>query len=297
MTVSTPGELRTRPAPAPEVTASGPREHGWSWGSAARAVGIAATLFFCLFPILWMLLTAFKNSGDAFTAKWIFTPTLENFTTIFSSPYDFGSLTVNSLIVSILTTVIGIPIATMAAYALSRFSFRGNRALLIGFLVSQFIPPVVIALPVFNVFETLGLLDTRTALIVMNLSIIVPYSIWMIKGFIDALPDAIEEAGFVDGCGDLGILRHITLPLAMPGILVSSVFAFVLSWNEFLYPFLLTRQDAKTATVGLLTTQGTNGVEWNLMSAAGLIVMVPVFVLSLFIRKHFTEGITMGAVK
>ena len=119
----------------------------------------------------------------------------------------------------------------------------------------------------------------------------------MMKGFIDALPQGIEEAAFIDGCGEFGVVRYVTFPLVMPGILISATFAFILSWNEFLFPFLLTREAAVTLPVGLMSTQGTRGVLWEQMSAAGMLVMIPVLIMSLFIRKHFIEGITMGAVK
>lgn len=265
--------------------------------SAGFYAGVFLVLFFCLFPILWMLLTAFKPVSEVYSTSVLVRPTLENFRTIFSSPQNFGPLVANSLIVAIGTTAVSIPVSLMAAYAFSRLRFRGNTALLVGILATQFIPPVAIALPFFTLYRSVGLLDTLVGLIIVNLSIIVPYSIWMIKGFVDALPEGIEEAAFVDGCGELSIVRHITLPLVAPGVLISATFAFILSWNEFLFPFLLTREEAVPLTVGLLTTQGTRGVMWEQMSAAGMIVMVPVFIMSIFIRRHFTEGITMGAVK
>ena len=266
-----------------------------------RGVGFYAAvlliLFFCIFPIFWMLITSFKPVSEVYSTSVIFRPTLENFRIIFREPLDFGPLIANSLIVAIATTFIAIPIALAAAYAFSRIRFRGSTALLVIILATQFIPPVAIALPIFNFYNTLGLIDTLTGLVIVNLAVIVPYSIWMIKGFIDALPEGIEEAAFIDGCGEYGVVRHVTFPLVMPGILISATFAFILSWNEFLFPFLLTRDAATTLPVGLLSTQGTRGVLWEQMSAGGMLVLVPVLIMSLFIRRHFIEGITMGAVK
>ena len=260
-------------------------------------VAVSLILFFCLFPIFWMLITAFKPVSEVYSTSVIFRPTLRNFGIIFSEPLDFGPLIANSLIVALATTFIAIPIALAAAYAFSRISFRGSTALLVVILATQFIPPVAIALPIFNFYNTFGLTDTLVGLVIVNLAIIVPYSIWMIKGFIDALPQGIEEAAFIDGCGEYGVVRHVTFPLVMPGILISATFAFILSWNEFLFPFLLTRDAATTLPVGLLSTQGTRGVLWEQMSAGGMLVLVPVLIMSLFIRRHFIEGITMGAVK
>lgn len=275
----------------------GDRFSGRGLSGVGTYVGIFLTLFFCLFPILWMLLTALKPRSEVYSTSVFVRPTLENFLVIFTPPQSFGPLVANSMIVSVGTTAVAIPISLLAAYGFSRLRFRGNTTLLLVILATQFIPPVAIALPFFTVYRNLGLLDTLVGLIIVNLSIIVPYSIWMIKGFVDALPDGIEEAAFVDGCGELAVVRHITFPLVMPGVLISSTFAFILSWNEFLYPFLLTREAAVPLTVGLLTTQGERGVMWEQMSAAGLVVMVPIFVMSMFIRRHFIEGITMGAVK
>lgn len=260
-------------------------------------VSVGLIIFFCMFPIFWMLLTSFKPRSEVYSTSIFIRPTIENFRIIFSEPLSFAPLVANSLIVAVGTTLLAIPISLLAAYAFSRLRFRGNTSLLVAILGTQFIPPVAIALPFFVLYRNLGLLDTLVGLIIINLSIVVPYSIWMIKGFVDALPDAIEEAAFVDGCGEIGVVRHVTFPLVMPGILISATFAFILSWNEFLFPFLLTRDAAVTLTVGLLETQGVRGVMWEQMASAGMIVMIPVFIMSLAIRRHFIDGMTLGAVK
>jgi len=266
------------------------------WGI-VRVLGLLATIIFVFLPVVWLALTAFKYARDAYSTSLFFTPTLENFQAIFSPPNSFGPLTINSVLVSAATVAIAIPIAAMAAYAFSRFQFRGKNALLVSVLSVQFIPPVVIVLPFFTVFRDLRLLDTRTALVILNLSFVTPFAIWMIKGFIDSLPGEIEEAAMVDGCNRLQLLRYISLPLIMPGIITSAVFAFIQSWNEFLFALVLTRKEAVTLTVGLMGLNAERGIIWEQMAAAGLIIMVPIFALSLTIRKHFIQGITMGAVK
>lgn len=268
-----------------------------AFGRSLEGFGVLLTLIFILAPIVWIALTAFKNQRDAYSLKVFFEPTLQNFQTIFSPPYNFGPLLVNSVVVSLTTIAIAIPIALMASYVFSRYVFRGSDLLLVWVLTTQFIPPVVVAIPFFNLFRDLQLIDTRLALVILNLSIVLPYAIWMIKGFVDALPNEIEEAAMVDGCTEFGILRHVTLPLVLPGVIVAAVFAFITAWNEFLFAFVMTRSEAQTLQVGLLNTTGVRGVQWELMSATGLLVMVPIFVLSLAIRRHFVEGITMGAVK
>lgn len=273
------------------------RPAGGIIGRAAQIVGYVATLVFILLPILWIALTAFKTEGDAFSLKVLVPPTLGNFRAIFETPLSFGPLLMNSLVVSLATLAIAIPLALMAAYAFSRYTFVGNTGLLIWVLATQFIPPVVVVIPFFNLFRTFGLIDTRLALIIVNLSIAMPYAIWLLKGFIDTLPTEVEEAAMVDGCTEMGILRHVTLPLVVPGLVVATVFCFIQAWNEFLFAFILTRREAVTLQVGLLNTAGVRGVQWNLMSATGLVVMVPIFILSFAIRRYFVQGLTMGAVK
>jgi ABC-type glycerol-3-phosphate transport system permease component len=262
-----------------------------------RWLGFGATFMFMVFPIFWMVLTSFKVARDAYSTKVFFSPTFDNFIHIFQDPYNFGPLLFNSLIVSFFTVAVAIPAATGAAYAFSRYQFRAKNALMVGVLSSQFVPPVVVILPFFILFKNLHLLDTRTALVILNLSFVLPFTVWMVKGFIDALPADIESAAVVDGCNRFQVIRYITLPLIMPGIVTSAVFGFIQSWNEFLFALILTNQKAVTLTVGLMGLQTDKGILWEHMAAASMLIMVPIFIISLTIREYFIEGLTMGAVK
>lgn len=266
------------------------------WGG-VRWIGFGATFLFMVFPIFWMVITSFKVAKDAYSTKIFFTPTFNNFISIFQDPYNFGPLLFNSLVVSICTVAVAIPAATCAGYAFSRYQFKTKNALMVAVLSSQFVPPVVVVLPFFTLFRTLHLLDTQLALIILNLSFVLPFSVWMIKGFVDALPPDIEAAAVVDGCNRFQVLRHITLPLIMPGIVTSAVFGFIQSWNEFLFALILTNKNAVTLTVGLMGLHTDKGILWEHMAAAGMLIMVPIFILSLTIREYFIEGLTMGAVK
>lgn len=264
---------------------------------AGEAVAYAAILVFILLPIVWIALTAFKTDADVYKRNLIFPPTLDNFVALLEPPLNFGPLIANSVVVSVATVAIAIPLALMAAYAFSRYTFVGSNLLLVWVLTTQFIPAVVTLLPFYNLFRQLGLIDTRPALVILNLSFVLPYAIWMLKGFIDTLPTEIEEAALVEGCSEAGVLWHVTLPLVIPGMIVAAVFGFIAVWNEFLFAFIITRREAVTLQVGLLNLTGIRGVQWNLMSATGMIVMVPIFVLSFAIRRYFVQGLTMGAVK
>lgn len=259
--------------------------------------GRLLTLFFVVFPILWLVLTAFKDPIDVYTVKIFFTPTLDNFRAIFDNPLVIGPKLVNSLIVAVCTLAIAIPLSAMAAYALSRFHFMGGNAIFVGILAVQFIPSVVVVIPFFVLFRQLGLIDKLPALIIVDLAIVTPYAIWLMKGFVDALPGEIEQAARVDGAGEFQVLRHIVAPLVMPGIIVSSVFSFITVWNEFLFAFVLTRSNATTVMVGLLNTSGVRGIMWEQMAAAALLIMAPIILISALIREHFVQGLTLGAVK
>lgn len=266
--------------------------------SILEKIALLLILLFVVFPIFWIILTAFKNSTDAYSTSLFFTPTLDNFRTILNPPYSVGPLFRNSLIVSFSTVGIAIPLAVMASYVFSRYKFRGNSSLLIYILMTQFIPAVVIVMPFYMLFRNLQLLDSKTALIIVNLSVALPYAIWLLKGYVDALPKEIEEAALIDGCNQLQMLRHVVFPLIAPGAITTAGFVFVGAWNEFLYAMILSRTtNSMTLTIGLMNTIGPRGVMWEYMSAVGLLVMIPVFLLSLTIRKNFVQGLTMGGVK
>ena len=250
-----------------------------------------------LIPILWIALAAFKTHVDVYQLKLFFTPTLDNFRTVFESPYDLGDKLFNSTIVAALTVMIAIPIATCAAYSFSRFRLKGETAMLVMILATQFVPAVVIVLPFFVMFRDIGLLDTRTGLILVNLAIVMPFAIWMIKGFIDGIPQDTEEAALVDGSTRMQVIRNIVLPMAAPGLVTAAIFCFIIAWNEFLFALILTSKEAVTLPIGLALFKGEEGDLWNLLAAAGIIIMVPMFVLALLIQKHFVQGMTMGAVR
>lgn len=260
-------------------------------------VGLLLTLFFVLFPLFWITLTAFKTHADALSTKVIFEPTLNNFQLLFMPPFNFAPMLLNSIIISAATVLIAVPLGTMAAYAFSRYSFRGKDVLLVTVLATQFLPAVVIILPYFIQFRNLGLLDTRIGLIILHVAFTIPFATWLVKGFADSLPREIEEAALVDGAGEFDVLRYVTAPLLMPGIITVAALSLIGSWNEFLFAFILTTDRARPMMVGLVNLIGMSGTPWERLAAAGLLVMVPVFLISLSIRRYFVQGLTMGAVK
>ena len=266
------------------------------WALVQDLLVILAAVF-VLTPIAWIALAAFKTNVDVFQLKFLFRPTLENFRTIFQPPYLIQQKLFNSAVVAGATVLVAIPLATAAAYSFSRFKLRGERVMLVTILATQFVPAVVIVLPFFLMFRALGLLDTRFALVLVDTAIVLPFSLWMIKGFVDGIPMETEEAALVDGSTRLQVLRNIVLPMAAPGIITAAIFAFIIAWNEFLFALILTRRDALTLPVGLQLFNAEEGVQWHLLSAAGLLIMLPMIVLALSVQRHFVQGMTSGAVR
>ena len=258
---------------------------------------ILSAAVFIMIPIYWIISGAFKQQVDIFQLKLLFTPTLENFKIIFKSPYNLLDKLFNSTIVAFSTVVVAIPLATIAAYSFSRFRLTGERIMFVMILSTQFVPAVVIVLPFFILFRDLGILDTKLSLVLVNLSLIMPFAIWMIKGFIDGIPLDTEEAALVDGSNRIQVIKNVVLPMALPGVITAAIFCFILAWNEFLFAVIITTNKAVTMPVGLSMFHAEEGVLWHLISAAGIIIMLPMFVLATLIQKHFVQGMTMGAVR
>jgi multiple sugar transport system permease protein len=264
---------------------------------AAEVALILLAAFLVLLPIAWIGMAAFKRHVDVFQLRLLFTPTLENFWRILEPPFRIQDKLVNSAIVAASTVALALPLATCAAYAFSRFRLRGERVMLVMILATQFVPAVVIVLPFFLMFRDLGLLDTRLALVIVSVAIVMPFATWMIKGFVDGIPIETEEAAMVDGATRIQVIIRIVLPMAAPGIVTAGIFSFIIAWNEFLFALILTRRDAVTLPVGLQLFNAEEGVLWHLLAAAGLFIMAPMIALSLAVQKHFVKGMTMGAVK
>ena len=272
------------------------RERATDW---LRSVAVMALIGCIVVPIAWIALTAFKVPRDVYSLDTAlrFTPTLENLRTVFEHPWNLGSKIANSTIVATLTVALAVPMATMAAYAFSRFDFRFKKTIFLTVIASQFVPGAVVVLPYFLMFREAGLLDTRTALVLVNLSIVVPYAVWMIKGFIDAVPLEIEESAMVDGASRARMIVEIVVPAALPGIVTAAVFSFTLTWNEFLFALILTKQDALTLPIGLIGFRTDRGDLWELLAAGGLLITAPMFLISLAVQRQFIGSLTAGSVR
>ncbi len=250
-----------------------------------------------LFPIIWMILTSLKPPVDVYRYTIFFTPTLDNFREVFGDRWQIGLKVANSLVVAIGTVVIAIPMAVCAAYAFSRLQFRFKRAMFQWILLTQFIPAVVIVLPFYIMFRNFGMLDTYLALIIVDLAIVLPYAVWTIKGFIDAIPQETEEAALVDGATRLQLLWDVVVPMARPGILTAAIFCFIMTWNEYLIALILTRTKVVPLSVGIIGFRMERGDLWELIAATGIIITLPMLFFALAIQRHFTKGMNLGAVR
>ncbi|MBT2720176.1 carbohydrate ABC transporter permease [Bacillus sp. ISL-46] len=258
--------------------------------------GVILVVLFLFLPIFWIGITAFKPEQEVYTTSIFFQATLDNFKTVFSQS-NIGKYYSNSTIVVIVTLLITMPVSILASYSLSRFKIPGKQIFLFAILATQFIPLIVNVIPYFIMFRNWGLLDTTIALIIVNLGHTIPYGIWLLKGFIDKIPQDMEEAATIDGANRLQVIWHVLLPLAKPGIITATVFCFVITWNEFMFALVLTNQEAVTLPVALSFFNGEKGVLWNQMAAAGIIFVIPTIIFMLIVRKQFILGMTSGGVK
>jgi ABC-type glycerol-3-phosphate transport system permease component len=257
--------------------------------------------FSALLPYIWILSTAFKNFSEIFTIPIRLIPrhiTLENFKAVIYGQMDFGQKFMNSLIVTIATTILSVGLSTPCAYALTRFKMRGKRVLLQTILVSQMIPLAVLLIPLYIIIVKLGLLNTFTSLVVANLTFSVPFVVWVLYGFFTGLPISIEESAMIDGCSRFQTLVRIVLPSAAPGLAASSAYTFITAWQEYMFALTFIDSQKKfTLPIALTSYIGQYGTQWGNLMAASLLVTLPVIVLFFGIQTLMVKGLTAGAVK
>lgn len=253
---------------------------------------------FILFPPIVLFLTSIKTELDAlsFPPKWIFQPTLQNYVDIFKSSPLIRFL-LNSIIVASTNTVLSLGLGSLTAYGLARFKFRGSENLSFWILSIRMMPPVATIIPIYIIMKKVRLLDTPWALIIIYLSFNLPFVVWMMKGFFEDIPRAIEESALIDGCSEFAVFRKIALPLVAPGLAATAVLIFIFSWNEFLFALILTGTRAVTLPVGIIGFMKETGINWGYMAAGGMLALVPVVIFTILVQKHLVKGLTMGALK
>jgi N,N'-diacetylchitobiose transport system permease protein len=253
-----------------------------------------------IFPIYWMVSTAFKPGRDIlrFDPKWFPAPAvLANFADAISRENFWNSVR-TSLIVVFCVLVISIMVAFLAAVGTARFGFRGRRAFVVMILVVQMIPLTALVIPIYLQLNNLDLTDTVAGVIISYLAFILPFMIWTLRGFVANIPVDLEEAAMVDGCTRVGAFMRIVFPLTAPGLVATGIFAFIQAWNEYVVAYvLLSSPQHQTLTVWLAGFTTNHGTDWGPLMAGATLTAVPVVIFFLLVQRHVTSGLTVGAVK
>ena len=265
-----------------------------------RTVLLALMLLFLLFPFYWTFLTSIKPENELYgkvVTYWTAHPTFEAYKKLFTSTVDFLSAMKNSLLVAVCTTLLTLVVATMAAYAFSRYDFVGRKVLMSIFLCNNMFPTVLLLIPLYSIMRKLQLLFTPVSLILSYTTFTIPFSVWLLIGFINDLPASLEEAAMVDGCNRGQAFMKIIFPLLRPSIIATGVYIFMQSWNEYTFAMMFTNTSTRTIPVALKSLIGQLGVQWDLLTAGGILTIIPVCIMFFFAQKRLVEGLTEGAVK
>lgn len=289
--------IADRVLPVTQVTARSRRRSRRSLAVAGRYVAVAIALIFFLFPIYWMVVTAFKLPAEFMARPPIWFPEQPSLIQFQTAMQLRGATALkNSVIIASSATLGAVVIGSLAAYALARFN-TGGRHFGLWLLSQRLLPPVVLVIPLFLMYRGLGWLDTHHGLIALYTVINLPYVVWMLRSYIGGVPVEIEESALVDGSTRLGVLWRITLPLVLPGLIATATFAFIFSWTEFLFAVVLTRTSAITMPVTISGYFGSQGSAYGQAASLAVVATAPLFVLGLLVQKHFVRGLTLGAVR
>lgn len=252
------------------------------------------------FPLYWMVLSAFRPAGEIESAQprpWTTSPSLDSFRRVFGQQ-EFGRYFLNSLVVAGAVVIASGLIAFLAATAVTRFRFRFRTTLLIMFLVAQMVPVEALTIPLFFLMRDFGQLNTLGSLILPHIAFSLPFAIWMLRGFVKAVPEALEEAAALDGASRSRFLWRILFPLVLPGLVATSVFSFISAWNDFLFAksFIISDVSQSTLPMALLVFYKPDDPDWGGVMAASTVMTVPVLVFFVLVQRRLVSGVG-GAVK
>lgn len=256
--------------------------------------------FLSLFPLFWTVSTSIKNRVDTYTLPpkfFDFTPTLKNYSSLFSLD-DFWPIYLNSIVITVGSTIFSLIFGSLAAYAFARKpKFRG-RGPLEGLMIAvRALPGIVLLLPIYKLSSYLGLYDSKLALILIYAGFNLPFAIWLLMSFFEQIPIEIEESARVDGASNILMFTKIILPLAAPGLVATGIFVSLLSWNEFLIPVIMAGENAKTLPVLVASFISNRTLDWGPMAAAATVALIPIVLLTVAIQRWLVAGLSSGAVK
>ncbi|GAB5377922.1 MAG: carbohydrate ABC transporter permease [Acuticoccus sp.] len=269
-------------------------------GTVATYTGALLVVLVCLFPFLWMLVSSVKQLRELYTIPptWIpDAPTLGNYATVLFES-NIPRYFLNSVVISVGSTGLALILAIFASYGFARFQFRGKTYYQSFILVGQLLPTAAIIVPLFVTLRYLDLVNTYLGLILVYMIVTLPLSVWMLTSYFKAIPRELEEAAIIDGASRLGVLFRITLPLSVPGIVAVMVYAFVTTWNEFIFALCFANDSSvKTLPIGLAEFTTEFNTDWGAVMAASVIMTVPIAILFLSMQKFFVGGMMAGATK
>lgn len=285
-------------------------------------LALIAALVFFLFPLVWMLITSIKARNEVtllpptFIPFAQFQPTVDNYLAVFTKASELGTITsstgqeqrrseisafpgalANSVLIGTATTVIAVILGTLAAYAFSRYRVKGEGDLLFFILSTRMLPAIVVLIPIFLMFNAVGLRDSYFGITLLYITVGLPFVVWMMKGFFDEIPKEYEEAAMIDGYSRAEAIWKIVIPEAMPAMLATAVFVLITAWNEFVFVQLLNPAQATTVPPFLYAIIGVGQIEWGRMAATSVVFLLPVVLFTFLVRKNLLRGVTFGAVR
>jgi multiple sugar transport system permease protein len=300
---------------------------------AIRAIAALLIAFIALIPVIWIVLTAFKTQPDAINIppKLFFQPSMQGFVNLFTDRRElsqteaeqlrqnpnlpwadsvalergqtitgtsqYSNRLTNSLIIAGASTVLSVVLGLLSAYSFSRFHIPGAGDLLFFILSTRMLPPVVVTIPIFLMYRSIGLQDNHIGMILLYTVFNLSFSVWLLKGFLDEIPREYEEAAMVDGYTRLQAFFRIVLPQALTGIAATTVFCLIFAWNEYAFALMLTTDKARTAPPAIPSVLGRGGIEWNTIAAGSLLFLIPVVIVTFALRKYLLRGVTFGAIR
>ena len=263
----------------------------------AYLVSLLAILI-TLFPIVWLLTISFKKQRDAFSMppKFIFEPIWEHYLSLLDKP-GFVQAFSNTVIVTALGVSIAIVIAIFASYGIHRFRFRGKQLFGVWLLLAYMLPEFLFVIPMYVLLQRVGFYDTHIGLALVYQVHSLPFAVWLIRSFFKEVPAELDDAARIDGCGQIGTLRHVYIPLAAPGIAATAILTAIWIWNELTIALSLTFSEAQTITVAVASFRGYTSMAWGPMSAASIVAIAPMLLFAIFAQKYIVKGLTLGSLK
>jgi len=257
-------------------------------------IAIAVTIL----PITWLFLLSIKSKGETFTKppKWVFDPTIQNYIDLWDNDL-FKDTFVNSFFITLISITLSIIIAIFAAYALKRYQIRFKTAFMQWLLLAYMLPEFLFVLPMFAIYQFIGIYDTYIGMALIYQVHVLPFSIWMLRSFLEEIPKEIDDAAYLDGCNPFQAIYKIYLPLIIPGIVATAILNGIWVWNELAIALGLTFFDAQPITVGVASFRGYASINWGGMTGSAIVSMIPMILFVTFAQKHIVKGLTLGSVK